>query len=111
MTMSPSVVQQGPQTYRIAAIPADGIGPEVIDAGITALNALADTLKTFKLDFKNYDWSSKTYKKTGKYIPDGGLDELKKHDAIFFGAVGAPGKYSRIRHLTVLPTNIFLTTV
>ncbi|KAJ5502496.1 Tyrosyl-DNA phosphodiesterase [Penicillium fimorum] len=78
------------KTYSIASIPADGIGPEVINAGITALNALTDTLKTFKLDFKNYDWSSETYKKTGKYIPDGGLEELKKHDAIFFGAVGAP---------------------
>ncbi|KAJ5924384.1 hypothetical protein N7466_008571 [Penicillium verhagenii] len=85
--MSPSV---SGKTYSIASIPADGIGPEVIDAGIAALNALTDTLQTFKLDFKHYDWSSETYKKTGKYIPDGGLDELKKHDAIFFGAVGAP---------------------
>lgn len=93
--MSPSVVS-GDKTYSIAAIPADGIGPEVIEAGITALNALTDTLKTFKLEFKNYDWSSETYKKTGKYIPDGGLDELKKHDAIFFGAVGAPGKSPEI---------------
>lgn len=89
--MSPSVLGK---TYNIASIPADGIGPEVIEAGITALNALTDTLQTFKLNFKNYDWSSETYKKTGKYIPDGGLEELKKHDAIFFGAVGAPGKYS-----------------
>lgn len=88
--MSPSVTRR---TYSIASIPADGIGPEVIEAGITALNALTDTLQTFKLDFKHYDWSSETYKKTGKYIPDGGLDELKKHDAIFFGAVGAPGEY------------------
>lgn len=79
------------KSYSIASIPADGIGPEVVEAGITALNALADTLKTFKLEFTNYDWSSETYKKTGKYIPDGGLDSLKKHDAILFGAVGAPG--------------------
>lgn len=79
-------------SYSIASIPADGIGPEVIDAGIVALQALANTLKTFRLDFTHYDWSSETYKKTGKYIPDGGLDELKKHDAILFGAVGAPGK-------------------
>ncbi|KGO76984.1 Isocitrate and isopropylmalate dehydrogenases family [Penicillium italicum] len=86
--MSAPVASQ--KTYSIASIPADGIGPEVISAGITALNALTDTLKTFKLEFKNYDWSSDTYKKTGKYIPDGGLEELKKHDAIFFGAVGAP---------------------
>lgn len=89
--MSPSALASN-KTYSIAAIPADGIGPEVIEAGITALNALTDTLGTFKLHFQNYDWSSETYKKTGKYIPGGGLDELKKHDAIFFGAVGAPGK-------------------
>ncbi|KAJ5787489.1 Tyrosyl-DNA phosphodiesterase [Penicillium paradoxum] len=86
--MSLTVASQ--KTYSIASIPADGIGPEVINAGITALNALTDALQTFKLEFKNYDWSSETYKKTGKYIPDGGLEELKKHDAIFFGAVGAP---------------------
>jgi isocitrate/isopropylmalate dehydrogenase len=77
-------------TYSIASIPADGIGPEVIDAGIQVLRTLSETLNTFKLQFKHYDWSSDTYKKTGKYIPDGGLDELKKHDAILFGAVGAP---------------------
>jgi isocitrate/isopropylmalate dehydrogenase len=76
--------------YSIASIPADGIGPEVIDAGIQVLQTLSDTLNTFKLQFKHYDWSSDTYKKTGQYIPDGGLDELKKHDAILFGAVGAP---------------------
>ncbi|CAL5866032.1 uncharacterized protein PFLUO_LOCUS239 [Penicillium psychrofluorescens] len=76
--------------YSIASIPADGIGPEVIAAGIETLQALAQTLQTFELQFHHYDWSSETYRKTGKYIPDGGLDELKKHDAILFGAVGAP---------------------
>lgn len=90
------------KTYSIASIPADGIGPEVIGAGITVLNALADTLKTFNLTFTNYDWSSGTYKKTGKYIPDGGLDELKKHDAIFFGAVGAPGELPSSSSFTFL---------
>ncbi|KAJ5493380.1 tartrate dehydrogenase/decarboxylase TtuC [Penicillium diatomitis] len=87
--MSPSITSAN-QTYSIASIPADGIGPEVISAGITVLKALTETLGTFKLNFTNYDWSSETYKKTGKYIPEGGLEELKKHDAIFFGAVGAP---------------------
>lgn len=90
--MSPSTLPVQ-KTYSIAAIPADGIGPEVVEAGVTALNALAETLKTFKLEFTNYDWSSATYKKTGKYIPDGGLEALKKHDAILFGAVGAAGEY------------------
>ncbi|KAJ4259980.1 hypothetical protein NW757_001931 [Fusarium falciforme] len=87
--MSPSAVA-AKKAYNIASIPADGIGPEVIEAGIEALNALADALQTFELNFTHYDWSSDTYKKTGKYIPDGGLEQLKKHDAILFGAVGAP---------------------
>ncbi|KAJ4195689.1 hypothetical protein NW755_001852 [Fusarium falciforme] len=87
--MSPSAVA-AKKAYSIASIPADGIGPEVIEAGIEALNALADALQTFELNFTHYDWSSDTYKRTGKYIPDGGLEQLKKHDAILFGAVGAP---------------------
>lgn len=84
------------KTYSIAAIPADGIGPEVIEAGIVVLKALARALNTFNLNFTNYDWSSDTYKKTGKYIPDGGLEALKNHDAILFGAVGAPGLWHPI---------------
>ncbi|PVH81906.1 tartrate dehydrogenase [Cadophora sp. DSE1049] len=87
--MSPSLLQTHP-TYRIASIPADGIGPEVIEAGVTVLKKLAETLKTFDLDFTNFDWSSDTYKKTGKYMPDDALTTLKKFDAILFGAVGAP---------------------
>lgn len=78
------------KSYSIASIPADGIGPEVISAGIEVLNALA-AQQPFDLEFTHYDWSSDTYKKTGKYIPDDGLEQLKKHDAILFGAVGAPG--------------------
>jgi isocitrate/isopropylmalate dehydrogenase len=93
--MSPSTVTAS-RTYKIASIPADGIGPEVIEAGIEVLKKLSETLGTFNLEFKNFDWSSETYKKLGKYIPDGGLDELKKFDAILFGAVGAPGEYGFI---------------
>lgn len=70
----------------------DGIGAEVIDAGVKVLQTLSDATGSFKFRFENYDWSSKTYLETGKYIPDGGLESLKKHDAILFGAVGAPGK-------------------
>lgn len=88
--MSPSLSQPHP-TYRIASIPADGIGPEVISAGITVLKKLASTLKTFNLEFTDFDWSTDTYKKTGKYMPDDALTTLKKFDAILFGAVGAPG--------------------
>lgn len=88
--MSPSAVPVE-KSYSIASIPADGIGPEVVEAGIEVLKSLAESLQTFNLDFTHYDWSSDTFKKTGKYIPDGGLESLKKHDAILFGAVGAPG--------------------
>ncbi|KAK7720975.1 hypothetical protein SLS64_001268 [Diaporthe eres] len=87
--MSPSAAPAS-KSYSIASIPADGIGPEVVDAAITVLKTLSETLGSFDIDFTHFDWSSDTYKKTGKYIPEGGLDELKKHDAILFGAVGAP---------------------
>ena len=73
------------KSYRIAAIPGDGIGNEVIPAGIEVLQKLG-----IGLEFQHFDWSSDRYKKTGAYIPEGGLEQLKKFDAIFFGAVGAP---------------------
>ncbi|KAL2047529.1 hypothetical protein ABVK25_011458 [Lepraria finkii] len=85
--MSPSSTKP---VYRIASIPGDGIGPEVISAGITVLKRLAAVLGTFDLQFDHFDWSSDYYKKHGRYIPEGGLEELKKYNAIFFGAVGAP---------------------
>ncbi|KAF1979976.1 tartrate dehydrogenase [Bimuria novae-zelandiae CBS 107.79] len=85
--MSPIAVQR---KYSIATMGADGIGPEVVDASVQVMTKLVQLDGTFELEFQNFDWSSDTYKKTGKYIPDGGLDELKKHDAILFGAVGAP---------------------
>lgn len=87
-TMSPMATQH---KHSIATIGADGIGPEVVDAGVQVLRKLSYLDGTFQLEFTDYDWSSETYKKTGKYIPDGGLEDLKRHDAILFGAVGAPG--------------------
>jgi tartrate dehydrogenase/decarboxylase/D-malate dehydrogenase len=75
------------KTYRIASIPGDGIGNEVIPAGIEVLNRVADG---FAFEVRHFDWSSKRYVQTGRYIPEGGLGELRKFDAIFFGAVGAP---------------------
>ncbi len=76
--------------YRVAAIPGDGIGMEVIAAGLKVLEVLAGRSRDFKLNVEHFPWSSEYYKKHGYYIPDGGLDQLKKCDAIFFGAVGAP---------------------
>jgi tartrate dehydrogenase/decarboxylase/D-malate dehydrogenase len=77
------------KTYKIAAIGGDGIGPEVIDAGIEVLNALAKHEGTFAFQFERLPWSSDFYLKHGHYIPEGGLEKLKGFDAIFFGAVGS----------------------
>jgi tartrate dehydrogenase/decarboxylase / D-malate dehydrogenase len=77
------------KTYRIASIPGDGIGNEVIPAGVEVLQALSSK-EGFSIKTVDFDWSSKRYVETGAYIPAGGLGELKKFDAIFFGAVGAP---------------------
>ncbi len=77
------------KSYRIASIPGDGIGNEVIPAGIEVLAALS-AMEGFGLEFEHFDWSSERYLKTGAYIPEGGLDRLRSFDAIYFGAVGSP---------------------
>ena len=78
------------KTYRIASIPGDGIGPEVIDAGIQVLQKLSSTLRSFTLTFTHLDWSSATYQARGHYIPADGLATLRAHDAILFGSAGSP---------------------
>jgi tartrate dehydrogenase/decarboxylase/D-malate dehydrogenase len=76
--------------YRIAAIPADGIGPEVIEAGAEVLSALEKRDGTIRFDMTTFDWGSDYYKKHGVMMPEDGLEKLKPFDAIYFGAVGAP---------------------
>ena len=76
--------------YKIAAIPADGIGPEVIAAGLQALEALERRDGGFRLSVEHFDWGSDYYKKHGVMMPADGPERLKAFDAIFFGAVGAP---------------------
>ena len=76
--------------YRIAAIPGDGIGQEVIAAGIEVLDALAERAGGFGFRFDHFDWGSDYYKANGLMMPTDGLEQIKDHDAIFFGAVGAP---------------------
>jgi len=76
--------------YNIAAIPADGIGPEVIEAGIAVLAALADRMGDMTLSFQTFDWGTEYYRQNGIMMPEDGLDQLQPFDAIFFGAVGAP---------------------
>ena len=77
------------KTYNIAAIPGDGIGTEVIAAGIQALESLARRDGGFTLRFEHFDWGSNYYLKHGEMMPADGLDRLKAFDAIYFGAVGS----------------------
>jgi len=76
--------------YSIAAIPADGIGPEVIAAGVTVLESLQKRLGDVKFNVETFDWGSDYYRRHGAMMPADGLARLKKFDAIYFGAVGAP---------------------
>jgi tartrate dehydrogenase/decarboxylase / D-malate dehydrogenase len=76
--------------YRIAAIPADGIGKEVIAAGLEVLAALEARDGGFRLAVEHFPWGSDYYRKHGRMMAEDGLDRLKGFDAIFFGAVGAP---------------------
>jgi len=76
--------------YKIAAIPADGIGPEVIEAGAEVLAAIEAREDGIGFDLTQFDWGSDYYKTHGQMMPDDGLEQLKPFDAIYFGAVGAP---------------------
>ena len=76
--------------HRIAVIPGDGIGKEVIPEGIRVLEAAG---RRFGFDFEwtRFDWSCEVYARTGRMMPAGGLDRLKDFEAIYLGAIGFPG--------------------
>lgn len=78
------------KTYRIAVIPGDGIGREVMPEGLKALEVAAAAFG-FRVEARHFDWSCETYAATGRMMPEDGLDQLRDHDAIFLGAVGFPG--------------------
>jgi tartrate dehydrogenase/decarboxylase/D-malate dehydrogenase len=78
------------KTYAIAAIPGDGIGPEVIAAGVEVMNALAKRVGTFTFKFDHFDWGGQYYKKHGRMMPENGRDLIRDHDAILFGSAGHP---------------------
>ena len=77
-------------SYKIATIPGDGIGKEVIPEGIRLLDA-AGRKHDIKFAWDMFDWSCETYKETGQMMPDNGIDQTREHDAIYLGAVGFPG--------------------
>lgn len=78
------------KTYKIAAIPGDGIGTEVVSAGIEVLQALAKREGTFAFKVDHFDWGGEYYKKHGRMMPVDGREQIKGHDAILFGSAGHP---------------------
>ncbi|MFZ1082111.1 MAG: 3-isopropylmalate dehydrogenase [Candidatus Kryptoniota bacterium] len=77
------------KTYKIAVIPGDGTGPEVVREGIKVLDAAAAKFN-FKLNYTNYDFGGDRYLKTGEVLPDSAAEEMRRFDAIFLGAIGHP---------------------
>ncbi len=78
------------KTYKIACIPGDGIGKEVVPAGQTVLEALAIASNSFKFEFENFGWGGDWYRAHGEMMPQNGLDALRNKDAILFGSAGDP---------------------
>ncbi|MDA1308660.1 MAG: tartrate dehydrogenase [Proteobacteria bacterium] len=76
--------------YRIAAVPGDGIGTEVIQAGLEVLQALAARDGGFALAIESFDWGTDYYLEHGRMMPEDGLETLKPFDAIYFGSAGDP---------------------
>ncbi len=77
------------KTYRIAVLPGDGTGPEVINEGLKVLGAVGRS-ESMSLEFVHYDLGGERYKRTGEILPDSVLGELRKMDAIYLGAIGHP---------------------
>jgi 3-isopropylmalate dehydrogenase len=77
------------KTYRIAVIPGDGTGPEVVREGIKVLNAAA-ARHGFALDLTTFDFGGDRYLRTGEVLPDSAVEELRRFDAIYLGAIGHP---------------------
>jgi hypothetical protein len=78
------------KTYKIAAIPGDGIGTEVVSAGVEVLEALARKEGSFRFQIDHFDWGGAYYKKHGRMMPIDGRDRIRHHDAILFGSAGHP---------------------
>ena len=81
---------QDMKTYQIATIPGDGIGKEVVPAGVQVMQRLAQADGQMKFEFENFDWGGDYYRQHGVMMPADGLDALISKDAILFGSAGDP---------------------
>ena len=75
--------------YRIAVIPGDGTGPEVVAEGMKALEKAA-SLYSIQFEFKEFDFGGERYLRTGVVLPEGAAEELRSFNAIYLGAIGHP---------------------
>ncbi|MFP4539020.1 MAG: isocitrate/isopropylmalate family dehydrogenase, partial [Dichotomicrobium sp.] len=78
------------QRYKIAAIPGDGIGTEVVEAGVEVLKAAAARDGGFAIEVESFPWGTDYYLENGRMMPEDALDTLKPFDAIYFGSAGDP---------------------
>lgn len=79
--------------HRIAAIPGDGIGIEVVAAALEVLQAAARASGEYTIEATHLPWGTAFYKETGSYLPSDFQTTLKQFDAVLFGAVGYPGMF------------------
>jgi len=110
------------KTHSIAAIPGDGVGAEVITAGVHVIQALAEKDGGFQVAVETFPWGADYYIEHGQMMPEDGLDTLKSFNAIYFGSAGDPripdhitlwqlrlnicqgfGQYANVRPARVLP--------
>ncbi len=89
------------KSYNIALMPGDGTGPEVVAEGIKVLDAVSKRFG-IKLNYTNYDFGGERYKRTGETLPDSAIEELRKFNAIFLGAIGHPDVKPGILELGIL---------
>ena len=79
------------KNFNIALIPGDGIGPEVVSEGVKVLQAIEKLDPNVSFTFTEFPWGCEYYLEHGKMMPDDGIEQLRKFDAIYLGAVGFPG--------------------
>ncbi|MCE5299332.1 MAG: 3-isopropylmalate dehydrogenase, partial [Spirochaetia bacterium] len=89
------------KTYNIAVMGGDGTGPEVVAEGLKVLKAAAPKYGV-SLHFINYDFGGERYMKTGEMLPESAIEEFKKADAIYLGAIGHPDVKPGILELGIL---------